>query len=89
MTVRTKAGILLPVTLLMAVGFFLMLRKGLSVPCVILAVIWVFHVIYFAFGVKTITEAGGGRTARRRAAAAGMSALWQIAKQTPGEGCSF
>lgn len=57
MTVRTKAGILLPVTLLMAVGFFLMLRKGLSVPCVILAVIWVFHVIYFAFGVKTITEA--------------------------------
>ena len=32
MTVRTKAGILLPVTLLMAVGFFLMLRKGLVVP---------------------------------------------------------
>ena len=58
MTVRAKAGILLPVTLLMAVGFFLMLRKGLVVPCVILAVIWVCHVIfYFAFGVKTITEA--------------------------------
>ena len=57
MTVRTKAGILLPVTLLMAVGFFLMLRKGLLVPCVILAVIWACHVIYFAFGVKTITEA--------------------------------
>lgn len=57
MTVRTKAGILLPVTLLMAVGFFLMLRKGLVVPCVILAVIWVCHVVYFSFGVKTITEA--------------------------------
>ena len=57
MTVRTKAGILLPVTLLMAAGFFLMLRKGLVVPCVILAVIWVRHVIYFSFGVKTITEA--------------------------------
>lgn len=57
MTVRTKAGILLPVTLLMAVGFFLMLRKGLLVPCVILAVIWACHVVYFAFGVKTITEA--------------------------------
>ena len=57
MTVRTKAGILLPVTLLMAAGFFLMLRKGLSVPCVILAIIWAFHVVYFAFGVKTITEA--------------------------------
>ena len=57
MTVRTKAGILVPVTLLMAVGFFLMLRKELVVPCVILAVIWVCHVVYFSFGVKTITEA--------------------------------
>ena len=57
MTVRTKAGILLPVTLLMAVGFFLMLRKGLLVPCVILAIIWAFHVVDFAFGVKTNTEA--------------------------------
>lgn len=57
MTVRTKAGILVPVTLLMAVGFFLMLRKELMVPCVILAVIWVCHVVYFSFGVKTITEA--------------------------------
>ena len=57
MTVRTKAGILLPVTLLMAAGFFLMLRKGLVAPCVILAVIWACHVVYFAFGVKTITEA--------------------------------
>lgn len=57
MTVRTKAGILVPVTLLMAVGFFLMLRKELVVPCVILAVIWVCHVVYFSFGVETITEA--------------------------------
>ena len=57
MTVRTKAGILVPVTLLMAVGFFLMLRKELIVPCGILAVIWVCHVVYFTFGVKTITEA--------------------------------
>lgn len=57
MTVRTKAGILVPVTLLMAVGFFLMLRKELIVPCGILAVIWVCHVVYFSFGVKTITEA--------------------------------
>lgn len=57
MTVRTKAGILVPVTLLMTVGFFLMLRKELVVPCVILAVIWVCHVVYFSFGVKTITEA--------------------------------
>ena len=41
MTVRTKATILTSVTALMAVGFVLMLRKGIIVPCVILAVVWV------------------------------------------------
>ena len=33
MTAQTKAGILTSVTLLMAVGFFLMLRKALYIPC--------------------------------------------------------
>ncbi len=32
MTAQTKAGILMSVTLLMAVGFFLMLRKALYIP---------------------------------------------------------
>lgn len=54
MTVRTKAGILLPVTLLMGVGFLMMWRKGLTLPCGILAFIWVCHMVYFLFGVKTI-----------------------------------
>ena len=54
MTVRTKATILTSVTALMAVGFVLMLRKGIIVPCVILAVVWVCHLVYFLFGVKTI-----------------------------------
>ena len=57
MTVRTKATILTSVTALMAVGFVLMLRKGIIVPCVILAVVWVCHLVYFLFGVKTITAA--------------------------------
>ena len=57
MTVRTKATILTSVTALMAVGFFLMLRKGIIVPCVILAVVWVCHLVYFLFGVKTIPAA--------------------------------
>lgn len=56
MTVRTKAGILSSVTVLMAVGFFMM-RKELLVPCIILAVVWACHVIYFVFGVRTITAA--------------------------------
>lgn len=57
MTVRTKATILISVTALMAVGFVLMLRKGIIVPCVILAVVWVCHLVYFLFGVKTIPAA--------------------------------
>lgn len=57
MTVRTKATILPSVTALMAVGFVLMLRKGIIVPCVILAVVWVCHLVYFLFGVKTIPAA--------------------------------
>lgn len=57
MTVRTKATILASVTALMAVGFVLMLRKGIIVPCVILAVVWVCHLVYFLFGVKTIPAA--------------------------------
>lgn len=57
MTARTKAGIILPVTLLMGFGFVMMARKGLTLPCVILAIVWVCHMIYFLFGVKTIHEA--------------------------------
>lgn len=57
MTVRTKATLLTSVTALMAVGFVLMLRKGIIVPCIILAVVWVCHLVYFLFGVKTIPAA--------------------------------
>lgn len=57
MTVRTKATLLTSVTALMAVGFVLMLCKGIIVPCVILAVVWVCHLVYFLFGVKTIPAA--------------------------------
>lgn len=57
MTVRTKTTILTSVTALMAVGFVLMLRKGIIVPCVVLAVVWVCHLVYFLFGVKTIPAA--------------------------------
>ncbi|MCR5584063.1 MAG: YbaN family protein [Lachnospiraceae bacterium] len=54
MKVSTKAGILTTVTLLMAFGFFMMARKSLWIPCSILAVVWIAHVIYFIFFVKTI-----------------------------------
>lgn len=38
----------------MAVGFFLMLRKALYIPCTILAIVWLCHLVYFIFSVKTI-----------------------------------
>lgn len=54
MAVQTKVGIMVPVTLLMGVGIFMMLRGGIVIPSIILAIVWVCHVIYFVFGVKTI-----------------------------------
>lgn len=54
MKVSTKTGILISVTLLMGSGFFMMARKGIMIPCIILAVVWVAHFIYFVFFVKTI-----------------------------------
>jgi hypothetical protein len=62
MTVRTKATILTSVTLLMGLGFFMMARKGLTVPCVILSVVWVCHLVYFLLRVKTIR---GGRIPKK------------------------
>ncbi len=58
MTVKAKSGVLSTVTLLMCIGFLMMARKGIWIPCVILAVVWICHVVYFVFGVKTIPETG-------------------------------
>lgn len=56
MTVRTKATIITSVTLLMGLGFIMMSR--VPVGRIILAVVWVCHIIYFVFGVKTIKPDG-------------------------------
>lgn len=52
MTLKTKIGVLLPVTVLMAIGFIMM--KEVPVGQMILAIVWLGHVLYFLFGVKTI-----------------------------------
>lgn len=52
MTVKTKASIIGSVTLIMGIGFFMM--SAVPVARIILAVVWVCHIIYFVFGVKTI-----------------------------------
>lgn len=57
MTKATKIRIMVTVTFLMSFGFFMMLRKALYVPCMILGGVWLFHILYFALGVKTIVPA--------------------------------
>lgn len=54
MTWKTKIRIMITVTLLMSFGFTMMMLKQLYIPCAILAGVWVFHIVYFIFGVKTI-----------------------------------
>ena len=54
MTWKTKIRIMIIVTLTMSVGFIMMSR--VPVGRIILAGVWVFHILYFCFGVKTIKE---------------------------------
>ena len=56
MTLRAKRRVMVTVTLLMTLGFTLMFLKGLYLPCGILAGVWVFHILYFRFGVKTLED---------------------------------
>lgn len=56
MTWKTKCRIMITVTLLMSFGFIMMLLKEIYVPCMILAGVWVFHILYFLLGVKTLEE---------------------------------
>ena len=53
MTLKTKLSILISVTLVMGFGFFMMARKGIWIPCIILGVVWICHIGYFMFRVKT------------------------------------
>ena len=54
MTKRVKMRIMCSVTLLMSIGFIMMGLKGIVVGNVILLIVWVFHMVYFMFGVKTV-----------------------------------
>ncbi len=54
MTKKTKIRIMVIVTLLMSVGFIIMGVKGIVTGCIVLGCVWVFHLVYFIFGIKTI-----------------------------------
>ena len=55
MTWKTKIRIMITVTILMSIGFIMM--HAVTVGRIVLACVWVFHIVYFAFGVKTIKNA--------------------------------
>lgn len=52
MTRKTKIRIMVTVTLLMTIGFIMM--DAVPVGRIVLGCVWVFHILYFVFGVKTI-----------------------------------
>lgn len=54
MTVRTKSTIMASASLMMGIGFLGMSR--VPIARIVLAVVWVCHIIYFVFMVKTIPE---------------------------------
>lgn len=51
MTKKTKVKIMITVTVLMSVGFVMM--ESVPVGRIVLAAVWIFHIIYFAFIVKS------------------------------------
>ena len=55
MTMKAKVRIMVTVTALMSVGFIMMGLKGIVTGCVVLGCVWVFHIVYFIFGIKTIS----------------------------------
>lgn len=56
MTKKTKVRIMLTVTALMSIGFGIMGSRGIYAGCITLACVWVFHILYFVFGVKTLVK---------------------------------
>lgn len=54
MTLKVKVKVMISVTLLMALGFVVMGVKGIIPGCIVLVCVWLFHVLYFTFVIKTL-----------------------------------
>ncbi len=52
MTMKTKIRIMVMVTILMSIGFIMM--HAVPVGRIILGFVWLFHVLYYIFGIKTL-----------------------------------
>ena len=55
MTWKTKIRIMVTVTVLMTIGLFVM--NQIVVGQIVLGCVWLFHIFYFIFGVKTFKPA--------------------------------
>ena len=56
MTVKTKVTIIGSITFTMGIGFAMM--GNVPIGRIVLATVWVGHLIYFIFGIKTIQSNG-------------------------------
>ena len=56
MTRRTKIKVMIMVTLLMSIGFAIMFSREIYIHCMILGVVWLFHIVYYLFFVKTFRK---------------------------------
>ncbi len=54
MSKQAKIRIMVVVTLLMAIGFAMMHK--VLIGQIVLSIVWIFHIIYFVFGIKTISD---------------------------------
>lgn len=54
MTKQAKIRIMCSVSLLMSIGFIMMGLRGIVVGDIVLLIVWIFHMAYFTFGVKTV-----------------------------------
>ncbi len=54
MTVKTKVSIILSITFTMGIGFIMMHK--VPIGRIILCIVWLGHILYFIFGIKTIKK---------------------------------
>ena len=73
MTVRTKLTLLGTSSTVMLLGFLMM--GEVPVGRLVLAVVWVCHVVYFVFGIKTLPAVARGRRHNKHANSGGCGLL--------------